>query len=336
MLSDRSTGRRYQAGVIDGGLRVNSALFPIAVSASFGAASKYYVLERIRDPYHLMHEQRRRAEKKADKRAKGRLSITSIKRRAEARSRRALLEHCLPAEELERDARSPPATPLQALPRCEPAVSPPDDPGGPQLTGSEPKSPSDTELLALAFPGDERTAGERVTETQRHVPWRERVRKPTLPPVKQCDDWPRTGPLVLTGDLASAAEAKVRAVARLDAGEFPQAVVELETAKKLAGPNDIELPVLLSQATAGMTAARGLSPSERSAWSRVYGADEPGRLHSADDTIELQKFTDENGACCWLLLRLHVRLIELTYLCDAGGGLSAMCRARATPHVNHF
>lgn len=98
VLTDRGTGRRYQAGVIDGGLRVNSAMFPIAVSASFGATSKYYVLEQIRDPHHLMREQRQRAERKANKPAKGRLSISSVKRRAEAQSRRALLEYCLPAE----------------------------------------------------------------------------------------------------------------------------------------------------------------------------------------------------------------------------------------------
>jgi hypothetical protein len=317
VLTDRSTGRRFQAGVIDGGLRVNSALFPIAVSASFGAESKYYVLERIRDPHHLMQEQRHRAEKKADTRAKGRLSITSTKRRAEAKSRRALLEHCLPAEELERDARSPPATPLKIHPSGEPAVSPPDDPWETNLTASESERFTETELLGLATPVHARPAGERVIDTQRHVPWRERARKPNLPTVQQRgDDWPRMGPLVLTGDLATAAAAKARAVARLDAGEFPQATVELETAKRLAGTKDIELPVLLSQATAGVTAARGLSPLERSAWSRVYGAEEPTRLQSADDTMELQKFAEENGACHWFLLRLHVSLIKLTCLRD--------------------
>lgn len=297
VLTDRTSGRRFHAGVIDGGLRVNSALFPIAVSASFGATSKYYVLKRIRDPRRLMQEQRQRAERAAGKRAKGRLRISSVKHRAEAKSRRELLEYCLPTEELAQDARSPPSTPLKMQNRTEPAVSPPDEPGGASATTTE-LEPCVTEPLGLADSSHTRPAGDRTIGAHRHIPWRERTRKSAVPPTNQrSKDWPRSGPLILKGDVAAAAEAKARAAARLNAGEFPQAVAELKTAKKLAGAKDQELPVLIAQAKAGVTAARGLSPSERSAWSRVYGPEEPAGLSSANDSVELQKFADDNGAC---------------------------------------
>jgi hypothetical protein len=302
-LTDRQTGRHYQAGIVDGGLRVNSALFPIAVSATFGAQSKYYVLDRITDPKQLIQEQRERAAKKDDKRDKGRLSISSVKRRAEARSRRVLLEQCLPPGERQRDASSPPATPQQRgeeqLPTPGLAVSPPDEPGRDGKGSNSPKAetPVRTGPLEFVGPGHERSSA------HRHDAWAPNVgtqRPRMLAPLPAAatdisDDWPRVGPLVLRGDLATAAAAKSRAVERLDAGEFPQAVAELQTAQSFAGATDLELPVLLAQATAGTTAARGLTPSERSAWSRVYGPDEPVRPPKPA-VDELVGFIDQIGA----------------------------------------
>lgn len=214
-------------------------------------------------------------------------------------------------QELERDARSPPSTPLKAQPRSDLAVSPPDEPGGASPAASELEPLAETELLRLAAPAQQRPASERAADTHRHVPWRDRARA-TLPATQQRDeDWPRSGPFILTGDLASAAMCKARAIAHLDAGEFPQAVTELETATSLAGPKDLELPVLLAQATAGATATRGLSPVERSAWSRVYGPDEPPQPRCADETMNFQKFADQNGArvsgFCFRLLVTLVR-----------------------------
>ena len=169
---------------------------------------------------------------------------------------------------------------------------------------------AETELLRLATTAQERAASEKAAKAHRHVPWRDRAR-PNITATQQRDeDWPRTGPFILTGNLASAAACKARAVAHLDAGEFQQAVAELETATKLAGPKDVELPVLLAQATAGVTATRGLSSVERSAWSRVYGPDEPQQPRCAEKTMNFQKFADENGACLWFLLRLFVALVH--------------------------
>lgn len=150
-LTDGETGRRYQAAAIHNALRVNSALFPIAVSAT--AASRFCVIPRITDPRELIAAQRERSARQSSPSEIGRLSIRSVKRRAETRSRHNLLQQCLPAEELERGASPPPPSPQRAGRPVDAAVSSPDEPSGSRPIEEKPPG-SDQEESDRLDPAD--------------------------------------------------------------------------------------------------------------------------------------------------------------------------------------
>ena len=279
-----------------------SALFPIAVSATLGDASAYYILPKITDPRQLIAAQRERSERQASPPETGRLSITSVKRRAQARSRNVLLQQCLPADELERDASSPPASPERCSGRsnhADVAVSPPDEPSGSRSTDSRPGGSSGSGLPQGELPAgdghlevDPESDGDSAGAALR----RRGLQGEDLGGAERDeggeDGWPRRGPLVLRGDRAAAAAAKATAREHLVVGEFERAVAVLESAEGLASADDRELPVLLAQARGGATAARGVAAGGRTAWGRVYGTQEPARLAE----VRPQKPSSESGA----------------------------------------